>query len=408
MNSPLKRDKLPLISIVTPSYNQGAFLEEAIKSVIFQNYANVEYIIIDGGSTDESLDIIHKYESRISYWQSKPDKGQANAINIGFKRAKGEILAWLNADDVYMPGTLQHIADKFIHFPSTEIIYGDCVFIDEKGNFIRYFTECEDYDKYRLLNFSNFIMQPTTFFTRNKLFEIGLLDENLFYAMDWDLWCSFSEKNAKFKYLPRVLAANRVYSNTKTYSGGNDRLREIWRVQKRHITGIWPHAFWGIAATEIYQRGERSQKRLNKIFLKLFGRTLSVLSPQSKIYSWRNRSRKKVRYGFYPHSTLCFGKARIFLPIFREESIKAIEIEVGIDGVSELRNNVTHVSFKLCGVLCKTIILSNSMQTKKEIIPFEQSFKRENKLLFEIIFKNDAGNSKKGYIHNISFIQTGQ
>lgn len=320
----------PLISIITPSYNQGKYLEEAIKSVITQDYNNVEYLVIDGGSTDNSKDIIRKYEKNIAYWHSRSDNGQSDAVNQGFRYAQGEIVAWLNADDMYMPGTVRRIASEFRKHPQTDLIYGDCAFVDESGNFIRYFTECEPYDKHRLLNFSDYIMQPTTFFRKKKLYEVGLLDLSLNYAMDWDLWCRFAKADAQVKYLPKILAANRDYPESKTKSGGLRRLKEIWRLQKRHITGFWPHAFWGFTATEIFNFSNKSNNRINRQLGKIIGYSIALLSPQSVLYSLKKKIKPQTFYGMYPHSTRCQKKVVVQFPFYADGKSDWVEIEFGI------------------------------------------------------------------------------
>jgi len=394
----------PLISIITPSFNQGAYIEETILSVITQDYNNIEYIIIDGGSTDESVDIIRKYENRVSYWHSCPDKGQAHAINQGFKMAKGDILAWLNADDLYLPGTLKLIAEEFKNCPKTDFIYGDCVFVDEEGSFIRYFTECEDYNPKRLLNFGNYIMQPTTFFSRNKLAEVGYLDESLIYTMDWDLWCCFAKKKAHTQYLSRVLAANRVYSGTKTSSGGIKRIREVWRLQKRHITGFWPHAFWGMAATELLQIGMRTENLLIEQLFKLAGRIVTVLSPPAIFYSWRNRNREKVKYGLYPYSGRCLGNARILLPFYGNKNSTALDIEVGLDASNGIQNCQTNVKVCLERTNCLEFFLSSSQPRKVEKLPLSILPNVKNRVMVDITFNNSDGTLTSGKIHCIRFV----
>ena len=134
---------LPLVSIVTPSYNQAAFLEETIRSVLEQDYPRVEYIIIDGGSTDGSAEIIQRYADRLAYWVSERDRGQTDAINKGFARATGSILAWLNSDDTYQPGALREAVDYLLAHPDVGMVYGDGNFIDEHGKVIGRFPSAQ-------------------------------------------------------------------------------------------------------------------------------------------------------------------------------------------------------------------------------------------------------------------------
>ena len=204
----------PLVSIITPSYNQGRFIEETIKSVLNQDYPNIEYIVIDGGSTDNTIDILIKYEGRLR-WVSEPDKGQSDAITKGFAMARGSMMAWLNSDDTYLPGTVNKVVDLFCSQTDIGLIYGKAYFIDIEGNVIgRYPTEPFDYNRLAIFNF---ICQPATFFRKEALDEVGILDINLHYVMDYDLWIRMANKN-KFAYLPEFLATYRFHEESKTIS----------------------------------------------------------------------------------------------------------------------------------------------------------------------------------------------
>jgi len=155
--------KQPLISIITPSYNQGKYLEETILSVLNQDYENIEYIVVDGGSSDNSLEVIKKYQSRLAWWVSEPDKGQTEAINKGFNRANGEIIAWLNSDDVYLPGTVSEAVRYLVDHPQIGMVYGELDFIDESGRVIGKFNAAQT-DLHRLRRGYVHIPQPATFF----------------------------------------------------------------------------------------------------------------------------------------------------------------------------------------------------------------------------------------------------
>jgi glycosyltransferase involved in cell wall biosynthesis len=203
----------PKISIVTPSYNQAPFLEETIRSVLLQGYPNLEYIIIDGGSTDGSVEIIRKYEKWLAYWVSEPDQGQSNAINKGWRRATGEICAWLNSDDVYLPGALKNVARSFIEYPEKELLYGDLLYIDQKSTISGY-LRAPDFSLERLV-YENYIPQPTTFLKRAALERVGYLNEDLHFCMDYDLWLRIAANRRSF-YLPRTLAAFRFHPQSKT------------------------------------------------------------------------------------------------------------------------------------------------------------------------------------------------
>lgn len=222
----------PLVSIITPSYNQGRFIRETIESVLSQDYDNVEYIIIDGGSTDNTLEIIKEYEDRITYISEK-DNGQSDAINKGFRMAHGEIVAWLNSDDVYEPKCISRAVEEFQQNPKLGLLYGEGYIIDEKSEKIRIFEHTQEFDLWKLVNFWDYIMQPTTFFRADYLKQVGYLDEHLHYCMDWDLWIKLANVGA-VKYIPDILACSREYCETKTSMGGNERLKEICSLLQKY------------------------------------------------------------------------------------------------------------------------------------------------------------------------------
>ena len=214
-------------SIVTPSYNQGEFLAETIESVISQKGDFLlDYIIVDGGSSDDSLDIIGHYDALLQNgewgiscrgitfrWVSENDKGQTDALMKGFHVAQGEIFAWLNSDDTYLPGALQTAADFFRAQPDTGLLYGDAHYCDAKGAIIgRYRTANFDLDA--LASF-NFICQPSAFFRRDVFEAVGGLDETLQFAMDFDLWIRIG-KCFPCRYLPGYLSTYRLHENSKT------------------------------------------------------------------------------------------------------------------------------------------------------------------------------------------------
>lgn len=215
----------PLVSIVTPSYNQGKYIRQTIESVLNQNYPNIEYIIIDGGSTDDTLMILKEYEGKITYI-SEADKGQADAINKGFKMAKGEIVAWLNSDDVYEPGAIRKAVELFEVNPHIGLIYGEGYIIDEIGRKIKRFGNTIEFNLWVLLYVWDYIMQPTTFFRKTILETVGYLDISKNWIMDWDLWIRVALKY-DIMYSPEFLACSREYHGTKTSVGGWKRLQEI-------------------------------------------------------------------------------------------------------------------------------------------------------------------------------------
>ena len=201
----------PKISIVTPNYNYGKFLEETIRSVLLQGYPNLEYIIIDGGSTDNSVEIIKKYEPWLAYWVSEPDEGQAHAINKGLQKTTGEIVAWLNSDDMYTKNSISKAAQFIIKSSNVDIVYGDCLYIDSKGKKLKKFKTAE-FDQIKL--FLGLIPQPSTFFKR-KLLKYSYINESLNYTIDNDLWLKYNQK-ATFKYIPTILSYYRLHPSSKS------------------------------------------------------------------------------------------------------------------------------------------------------------------------------------------------
>jgi glycosyltransferase involved in cell wall biosynthesis len=199
-------------SVITPSYNQAQFIERTIQSVLTQSDVNLEYTIWDGGSTDQTVDILKAYQTRLR-WLSEPDGGQADAVNKGLAMATGEIIAWLNSDDVYYPGALAKVATIFTLNPDIQVIYGKADWIDEHNNILKaYPTEPW---RYKRLKEACFLCQPAVFFRRTLVEKYGVLDKTLQYCMDYELWLRFGQY-VDFYYLPEKLAGSRMYSSNKT------------------------------------------------------------------------------------------------------------------------------------------------------------------------------------------------
>ena len=223
----------PRISIVTPSLNQGKFIEETIRSVLLQGYPDLEYIIIDGGSHDGSADIIQQYEKWLTYWVSEPDNGQSDAINRGFDKSTGTIGAWINSDDFYEAQALKSIACAFLSRQEVKLVYGDCINIDESGRIFSLSTS-RTYDQNRLIRYwPNFIAQPTAFFLLSTFHSLEGLDPSLHFAMDYDLWIRLGAKGATL-YLPIQIARFRVHNHSKTNPGPSIYWPEMRRVSRRH------------------------------------------------------------------------------------------------------------------------------------------------------------------------------
>ncbi|MEI2651694.1 MAG: glycosyltransferase family 2 protein [Microthrixaceae bacterium] len=223
---------LPLVSIITPSFNQARYLEATINSVLGQDYPRIEYIIVDGGSTDESADIIKKHEGRIAWWVSEQDKGQTDAINKGFNRATGDILAWINSDDTYNPGAVSAAVKYLLENPEVAMVYADCNFIDENDKVIGKFNAAQT-DYRRLREGYVHIPQQTMFFRAKYWKELGPLDPSFYFAMDYDLWTRIAA-HAPFKYLAGQTWANfRLHTSGKTVAADDRCWPEMIRVHYR-------------------------------------------------------------------------------------------------------------------------------------------------------------------------------
>lgn len=204
----------PRITVVTPSFNQLQFLERTIRSVIDQNYPNLEYIIIDGGSTDGSVDIIRRYENRLAYWISEPDQGQTDAINKGLRKATGEWVAWQNSDDIYYPGVFHELAIAANKFNQADLIIGNMMLIDESDNPLR--DICFVKPTYNALLAEGMVLTNQSAFWRRSLHEgIGLLDENLHYGFDYEWFLRLSE-NTKGVHVNQLWGGYRLHDETKT------------------------------------------------------------------------------------------------------------------------------------------------------------------------------------------------
>ena len=252
----LRRPDLPLVTVVTPSFNQGRFIRDTIESVLAQDYPNVEYIIIDGASTDDTASVCAEYADRLTFISEK-DRGQSDAINKGFAMARGEIVAWLNSDDVFLPGAIGHVVSAFLREPDLGAVYGEGYQIDIDGNVKQRFSVTEPFNLWKLVYMSDYILQQTVFFRRDVFDEIGLLDRDLHYGMDWEILMRIGKRHM-LRYLPYYMGSIREYGEAKTSTGGARRFWELVKIMRRHGRSAFPPGFV-IYGVETYQRivGER-------------------------------------------------------------------------------------------------------------------------------------------------------
>jgi glycosyltransferase involved in cell wall biosynthesis len=278
----------PLVSIVTPSYNQGRFLKRTIESVLTQTYPNIEYIVIDGGSQDNSLEVLRSYGNRFS-WVSEPDNGQTDAINKGLSETNGEILAYLNSDDVLVPGAIEKVVRFFHKHPDCDMVYGNADYIDKEDNVIGCYKTVE-YSFDRLVE-DCMVCQPAAFWRRRVAVKIGPFDEHLNFTMDYDYWLRIAKSGGIICFLPEKLACSRLYPETKTLSSRAKIYHEIFDICRKHaghahlnyFQGYWHHLIYENhnLISRVLRKSPGAQYVLPRLHHKLLHR---------KQYTWRNIS----------------------------------------------------------------------------------------------------------------------
>ena len=231
----------PLVTIVTPSLNQGAFIRGAIESVLAQTYPNVEYIIMDAVSTDETRVVAADYRDRLVFI-SERDRGQSHAINKGWTMGKGDILGWLCADDRLLPDAVQTMVDTFKAHPEASFVFGGCEILDRQG-LVTSVALAHQHDTWKLIHGYDYVWQPAAFISRRALETVGYVDETLHFGMDWDLFMRLSQHRPGVR-IPKVLARAHVYPETKTSSGGFRRWRELAAIMRRHGDRRYPPAYF--------------------------------------------------------------------------------------------------------------------------------------------------------------------
>lgn len=239
------------VSIVTPSFNQGKFIERTLQSVASQSGAEIEHVVFDGGSTDNTIEILKDFSPPVR-WVSRQDGGQANAVNQGILATGGEIIGWLNSDDIYYPGAIALVVRYFEAHPDIDLVYGmaDHIDIDDQA-FELYPTEPWDFET---LKDRCFISQPALFFRRRVVEKYGLLDESLNYCMDYEFWLRLGMKGARFAYLKEKLAASRMYPENKTMSAKMKVRQEINDMLKQRFGRVPDDWLVGYAIDAVRQR----------------------------------------------------------------------------------------------------------------------------------------------------------
>ncbi len=318
----------PKISIITPSFNQAKFLEETILSVLNQGYPNLEYIIIDGGSTDTSVEIIKKYEKQLSYWVSEKDSGQSEAINKGLRKASGEIVAWLNSDDLYCENTLKHIGSLFLEHPEAGIIYGDVMNFREDTSEMRVVNQFEIVDFFSRIS----LHQPSIFWRRELLAETDLLDETLYYCMDYDLWMKLFLNYTSLK-VDAVFSLFREHSSSKTNSKPIALYLEYQKVVSRFFNSLalprWKEKLLrsGIQSDPSTKRyllkKQYSEKTLQKLFLIFLETSLNIAYTQGSIGKVNILFYKNPRLFLDLKSILIFIKTNSPIVLFKKNKFNA-------------------------------------------------------------------------------------
>jgi glycosyltransferase involved in cell wall biosynthesis len=274
---------LPKITIITPSFNQGNYLEETILSVIGQGYQNLEYIIMDGGSTDNSLDIIHKYEKHFTHWECGTDKGQADAINRGFKISTGDIFSWLNSDDMLLPGSLNYVSSYLGNNHNPKIVFGNCQLSNIRTKFAST-TDVVLSHKVLDITFVDYIQQPSCFWTKAVWDIVGPLNINLDYCLDWDWFIRAKILGVDFEVVSALLSLCRLHSSRKTAIGGIDRFIEIAGIYKAYHSEEIAHDYLKLRLDPTVKLVEKLMRRTRFPWRKRILRSLFLNNLTDKVY----------------------------------------------------------------------------------------------------------------------------
>ena len=280
-----------LVSIITPSFNQARYLEQTIQSVLEQDYPSIEYIVVDGASTDGSVDVIEKYANKLAWWVSEKDSGQADAINKGFLRATGEIVAWLNSDDYYLPGAISAAVKAFEENPDVLLVYGNMLAVDERGNSFN----ALHYKQLTLQDLLCFqiIGQPAVFFRREVLSKAGMLDPTFHFLLDHHLWIRIAQ-HGRILHVDQTWAAARYHAEAKNRAKAAEFGREAFRV----LAWAEGQAGLGEAIRPVERRARASAHRVDARYLLDSGKSASALK------AWRR--------AFFIHPPTALARLNIF------------------------------------------------------------------------------------------------
>ena len=275
--------ELPLVSLVTPSYNQGQFLEKTICSVLEQDYPNIEYLVFDGGSTDNSLEILQRHASRLAYWESQPDRGQAHAINKGLQRAQGTILGWLNSDDILLPGVVRRAVEIFQQSPQIDVVYGRLLRIDINGRQVP--TPLLPKDRLvfskQLVIGECLVNQPGSFWRRSIMEKAGVLDDKLRYVMDYEYWIRLALAGAHFWRVSDPVACFRLSPGSKTVGQTERMAAEQLQVLEALLSQPGLPADLGLTSRQVQSQGRTARSAI----------ALHIFYGSLKAHHWQSAAR---------------------------------------------------------------------------------------------------------------------
>jgi glycosyltransferase involved in cell wall biosynthesis len=297
-------------SIAIPVFGQAHFLPTALASIRAQT-SSFELAVMDATPDDSVQEVLDNYRDILSYHRYGPDTGQSAAIQEGWDNTGGEIVAWLCADDYYFPYTLKEVEKVFVECPEIDVVYGDCVFVDQDGQFLRYFPEISD--DISIIKRSCCISQPSCFVRRTALQKVGALNPELHYIMDWDLWTRLYESGAKFHYLRKPLSAVRMYGETKTASGSKARYIELFTHLKNNTE--FRHTIRSLVG--FYHQDLSSKHRSIREQIEFSG--INLIRMINRRLDRHPCSKRRVLYGIESYSHYIYDECEIVLPWYKSE-----------------------------------------------------------------------------------------